>query len=164
MFTGCGSTVPGSRVTIGTTGVKDVIQSEMAAESSTSSAAEESMLSVPDEETTVTEPITGQPDSPEIITEEADVDLTVDNADLVYAQVFAMLYTPEDYIGKTVKMKGQFVFYYDEEKDQYYYACIIKDALACCAQGLSHGGSSLFLIRQDQYIVTPQQIRDIICI
>ena len=99
MFTGCGSTVPGSRVTIGTTGVKDVIQSEMAAESSTSSAAEESMLSVP-----------------------------------------------------------------DEEKDQYYYSCIIKDALACCSQGLSHGGSSLFLIRQDQYIVTPQQIRDIICI
>ena len=33
-------------------------------------------------------------------------------------------------------MKGQFVFYYDEEKDQYYYACLIKDAMACCAQGL----------------------------
>ena len=134
LSTGCGSTAPGSRVAVQTTGVKDVLQSAMAEESiSTSSAAEEN-TSVPDE--VVTEPLPEQPGNSEVITEEADVDLTVDNADLVYAQVFAMLYTPEDYIGKTVKMKGQFVFYYDEEKDRYYYACIIRDALACCAQGL----------------------------
>ena len=41
-----------------------------------------------------------------------------------------------DELGKTVKMKGQFVFCHDEEKDQYYYACLIRDAMACCSQGL----------------------------
>lgn len=41
-----------------------------------------------------------------------------------------------DELGNAVKMKGQFVFYHDEEKDQYYYACLIRDAMACCSQGL----------------------------
>ena len=58
------------------------------------------------------------------------------NADMVYAEVFAMMYYPEEYIGKKIKMDGQFAFYHDDETDKYYYACIIKDALACCSQGI----------------------------
>ena len=108
---------------------KDVIESQIAA--SESSISSETTSSLSSEETTVTESLFETSAD-----EEFDVDLTIDNADLIYAEVFAMVYTPEDYVGKTVKMKGQFVFYYDEEKDQYYYACLIKDAMACCAQGL----------------------------
>ena len=44
--------------------------------------------------------------------------------------------TPEKYIGKTVKMKGTFAQYHDEAADKYYFACIIKDAMACCSQGM----------------------------
>ena len=108
------------------TGVKDLLES----------AAEESSV-VTEEVTVATESLSESSSVPsENSDEEFDIDLTIDNPDLIYAEVFAMVYTPEDYVGKTVKMKGQFVFYYDEEKDQYYYACLIKDAMACCAQGL----------------------------
>ena len=47
-----------------------------------------------------------------------------------------MLYTPDDYIGKTVKMKGAFAYYEDPETKEQYFACIIADAMACCSQGL----------------------------
>lgn len=39
-------------------------------------------------------------------------------------------------MGKRVKMGGAFAVYHDEETDNYYYACIIKDATACCSQGI----------------------------
>ena len=129
LFSGCENTSPVSRVSGQPTGAKDVIESQIAA--SESSISSETTSSLSSEETTVTESLFETSSN-----EEFDVDLTIDNADLIYAEVFAMVYTPEDYVGKTVKMKGQFVFYYDEEKDQYYYACLIKDAMACCAQGL----------------------------
>lgn len=47
-----------------------------------------------------------------------------------------MLYTPDDYIGKMVKMKGAFAYYEDPETKEQYFACIIADAMACCSQGL----------------------------
>ena len=67
---------------------------------------------------------------------EIDVDLTKMSATMVYSEVFNMLYTPEDYLGKTVKMDGNFTWYHDEDSGRYYYACIIQDATACCAQGM----------------------------
>ena len=54
----------------------------------------------------------------------------------VYSEVADMLTTPDNYIGKTVKMNGAFNIYQDEKTDQNYYACIIQDATACCSQGL----------------------------
>jgi len=36
----------------------------------------------------------------------------------------------------TVKMEGMFSEYYDEAADKYYFACVIADATACCAQGI----------------------------
>lgn len=47
-----------------------------------------------------------------------------------------MMTNPSDYIGKTVKMNGQFSIYHDKATDKYYFACIIADATACCSQGL----------------------------
>lgn len=63
-----------------------------------------------------------------------DVDLTLLNRTLVYAEVYNMMVAPEEYIGKTVRMKGNFA--YSEGDDRYYFACIIRDATACCAQGI----------------------------
>ncbi|MCR5743908.1 MAG: hypothetical protein K6F92_09365 [Lachnospiraceae bacterium] len=65
-----------------------------------------------------------------------DVDLTVMSASVVYAEVYSMMVAPETYIGKTVRMEGQFAYYYDEANDHYYYACIVMDATACCSQGI----------------------------
>ncbi len=133
LSTGCAGNNPGSRVGSQPTGAKDVIESQIAASEITTIS--ETTSSLPSEETTVTESVT-ETMSESSEDDEYDIDLTVDNADLIYAEVFAMVYTPEDYVGKTVKMKGQFVFYYDEDAGMYYYACLIKDAMACCAQGL----------------------------
>lgn len=62
------------------------------------------------------------------------VDLTVLNSTMVYSEVYDMVEKPENYIGKTIRMKGNFSVY--EENDRRYFACIIQDATACCAQGL----------------------------
>ncbi len=65
-----------------------------------------------------------------------DVDLTVLSSTMVYSEVYNMMISPNNYIGKTVKMKGQFVPYYDESTGKYYFACFISDATACCSQGI----------------------------
>ncbi len=65
-----------------------------------------------------------------------DVDLTKLSSTMVYSEVYKMMYTPDDYVGKTVKMKGQFAYYEDADTKAQYFACIIADATACCSQGL----------------------------
>lgn len=62
------------------------------------------------------------------------IDLTAMSGTMVYSEVLNMMLSPEDYEGKTVKMHG--AFSYAEGIDRYYYACIIADATACCAQGI----------------------------
>ena len=66
----------------------------------------------------------------------ADVDLTTLTSNMVYAQVADMMYTPEKYTGKVIKAKGLFSVYHDEAQDKNYYAVLIQDATACCAQGI----------------------------
>ncbi len=68
--------------------------------------------------------------------EQVDVDLTTLSATLVYSEVYNMMTNPSSYEGKVVKMKGLFSLYQDEATGNEYYACIIRDATACCAQGI----------------------------
>lgn len=68
--------------------------------------------------------------------EGVDVDLTALSSTMVYSEVYHMLVSPEDYIGKTVKMAGSFAFYHDETSNKDYFACVIADATACCSQGI----------------------------
>lgn len=71
-----------------------------------------------------------------------DIDLTVLSSTMVYSEVYSMMSFPDDYLGKTVKMKGQFAIGYvyntdgtpDESTARF--ACVIADATACCSQGL----------------------------
>ena len=71
-----------------------------------------------------------------------DVDLTKLSSTMVYSEVYNMMYSPDDYVGKTVKMEGQFAIYQATDEngalipDQIYFACVIADATACCSQGL----------------------------
>lgn len=69
-------------------------------------------------------------------TEGIDVDLTSLSSTMVYSEVYNMMYEPDNYIGKTIKMDGLFTSYHDESTGNYYFACIIQDATACCAQGM----------------------------
>jgi len=65
-----------------------------------------------------------------------DVDLTTMSATMVYSQVLNMMQSPKNYIGKVVKMKGQFMPLDGETKDICYPAIIVKDATECCSKGI----------------------------
>lgn len=63
-----------------------------------------------------------------------DVDLTRLSSTMVYSEVNNMMTTPENYVGKVVRMNGKLAVYKYPERN--YYTCIIKDATACCQQGM----------------------------
>ena len=65
-----------------------------------------------------------------------DYDLTEMNADMVYATVYDMMANPSAYRGKTVRVEGPCYHSYYDVTDKDYFAVIIKDATACCAQGI----------------------------
>lgn len=70
----------------------------------------------------------------EVSADGIDIDLTTMSATMVYSEVQNMMMNPQSYMGKTVKMQG--ALNVAEENDRRYFACIIKDATACCAQGI----------------------------
>lgn len=63
-------------------------------------------------------------------------DLTEMGADMIYATVYQMMVDPKPYLGKKFKVRGNYYSAYNESEGKYYHFCMIKDAAACCAQGL----------------------------
>ena len=90
------------------------------------------------EEKTSMEASTADVDPSTLDYTKVDIDLTAMGKDMVYSTVYQMVYNPQDYIGKTVRMKGQYYVAYsqDPENDNFYNYCLIADAQACCQQGL----------------------------
>lgn len=76
---------------------------------------------------------------------DVDIDLTAMNSDMVYATVYQMIMEPASYEGKTVRMRGNYQGNYYEPTKQWYHYCIIRDALACCAQGME------FVLQEENY-------------
>ncbi|MCR5700957.1 MAG: hypothetical protein K6G76_02295 [Lachnospiraceae bacterium] len=72
----------------------------------------------------------------DLSSDDVDVDLTKLSSTLVYSEVYTMMCAPEQYIGKKIRMKGTTAIYHDDVDNNDYYACVIKDATACCAQGI----------------------------
>lgn len=67
---------------------------------------------------------------------EFDYDLMQMSSTIVYSQITDMTMVPEEYAGKTIKMKGRFEIYGDPDKEDPYLGCIVNDATACCSVGL----------------------------
>ena len=80
-----------------------------------------------------------------------DYDLTTMGSDMIYATVYQMMVDPDSYIGKTIRMDGLYYAGYDERTEKYYHYCIIKDAMACCAQGLEFVWGDGSHIYPDEY-------------
>ena len=76
------------------------------------------------------------PDAMKIEVEGDYVDLTTISSTMVYTEVYNMMFYPENFVGKTVKMKGAYTSYLDEATNKLYHACMVKDATACCSQGI----------------------------
>ena len=122
-FTGCADNGVQTRAyTSQTTGVGDILANATAE------------TTIPAETDTIS--TTSAAGTSSVNNENYEIDLTTMSANMVYSQVFCMVMEPDEYIGDTVKMNGTFVHIYDEEKDKHYFACIIRDATQCCAQGI----------------------------
>ena len=67
---------------------------------------------------------------------DVDIDLTQLSTTMLFSEISEMNYNPEDYIGKTVKIKGQFAAYPKDDKTGYYTVALVSDVTACCSQGL----------------------------
>ena len=74
--------------------------------------------------------------------QEVDIDLTPFNNNMMYAEVMNMTQSPEEYNGKTVRLRGEFSRYSDMDEngqpipDSEHLLCIVFDTMGCCAQGV----------------------------
>ncbi|MBP3270911.1 MAG: hypothetical protein J6M17_01625 [Ruminococcus sp.] len=73
-------------------------------------------------------------DEKQLGTDDTDIDLTMLSGNMLYAEVFRIVNSPEDYHGKTVRAKGTFAHTVDGGKD--YFAVFMADAAGCCRQGM----------------------------
>lgn len=120
--------------------VADVLQQGMEAADKENDAA---IITEP--QTGIIPTVTPIPPTPEIAVESIDaaneaegidIDLTKLSSTMVYAEVFSMMTNAKEYVGKTIRMRGNYSYYHSKPTDTYYFACLIKDATACCAQGI----------------------------
>lgn len=67
-----------------------------------------------------------------------DIDLTKMSSTMVYSTVFNMVNNPVNFVGKTMRMRGEYTTYHIsiEDPTQIIHACIVRDAAGCCSQGL----------------------------
>ena len=68
--------------------------------------------------------------------EGVDVDLTVLTGVMVYSEVYNMVQYPDAYMGLRIKVGGPFSSYHDDSTGKNYCYLYVKDAGACCAQGI----------------------------
>ena len=95
----------------------------------------EESVSEPLDENEITESDSGDTTTSEG-SDDVDVDLTAISGIFVYSEVYNMMSTPENYIGKKIKMEGTYTIYFDDTYSTRYDACIVQDATACCATGI----------------------------
>ena len=68
--------------------------------------------------------------------EKVDLDLTTLSSTMVYSEVANIMTTPEEYVGKTMKIEGDFYNFLSSDGTAQFPACVIADATACCQQGI----------------------------
>ena len=142
VLSACGNEAAGSRNGGGTQSVSDVLEAGMKEEKKgtiVTPDATSTPTPIPSDTEKMTEDDGGdgkEAETPSEAAEGVDVDLTAMSSTMVYSEVYNMMYTPEEYVGKRVRMEGTYSFFHDEESGMDYYACVIQDATACCAQGL----------------------------
>ncbi|MDY5463897.1 hypothetical protein ACQQ9V_06700 [Hornefia butyriciproducens] len=64
------------------------------------------------------------------------LDLTKMSSTAIYSEVYNIMIDPDRYKGRMIKIKGVCYITKDDASGKTYYACVIKDATACCSQGI----------------------------
>lgn len=136
VLTGCGGKQADSKVPA--TGLASNSVSQILESASNAVEEKRTDMDAPSESKAASEDDNGNHEGAGVSHDGIDVDLTSMSGTMVYGQVSGMMYTPEDYIGKTIRMRGQSYSSYYDETDATYYYIIIADATACCSQGLEY--------------------------
>lgn len=71
-----------------------------------------------------------------VAAEKVDIDLSKMNITMAYSSIANILMKPDNYLGKTIKIRGLFDSAQDSETGIDYFAVALMDATACCAMGL----------------------------
>lgn len=138
--TGCGNST-GRKINTGTT-VDQVMEQQTENSKNEEENAQENGDNAGnriENDTAEEESQTGTP-VPTVVQRQADptvdYDLTVMDRDLVYATVAQTMWEPQDYVGKTFLISGIYYTGQNEATGRTLHYCVIKDAMACCAQGM----------------------------
>ncbi len=110
--------------------VNDILEEKTSGEVATESSTESVSIEVPLPDEDIDESVSYSS------IEGVDIDLSSLSSTVVYAQVYNMMFYPENFVGKTIRMEGLYSDYFDQAKGKHYFACIIMDATACCSQGV----------------------------
>ena len=142
LICGCGSKEStGSKVS-NNNSVDAVIQNEI--DKSSEAATEESAKQVDDAESS-------DGKNKKTNTADVDIDMTEMSSDMVYATVYQLMTDPDTYVGKKIRIKGNYSPYWYDATSQYYHYAIIQDATACCSQGLEFVLADTSLTYPDDY-------------
>ena len=135
-LTACGDTKGQSKME-STNSVEDTINQQIQNEQAPADATTEATTQVTTQATA--QAPTVDADMSDILSSShdgIDIDLTTMNSDMVYSTVYQMMANTPEFEGKVVRMEGSYYASYDEGTKQTYFFVIIKDATACCQQGL----------------------------
>lgn len=117
------------------TSVEDILQSQIAQADAEENAETDISSDIADNSVSDIAMVQAAFDKEEPVAANAeegiDIDLSILPDVMASSEIYNMIYEPEDYIGKTVKMRGQFASYYQEDTDQYWFTCNRFDG--CCS-------------------------------
>lgn len=65
-----------------------------------------------------------------------DIDLTLFSDTVAYSEVYHIVSSPGEYLGKQIRMRGTFSTYQDPATALLYFACLVTDTTSCCSQGI----------------------------
>lgn len=68
--------------------------------------------------------------------EKVDLDLSNMNYNMISSILFKLVVEEEKYLGKKIRIKGQFYSNFDEENNIRHFSVLIYDPTACCQVGL----------------------------
>ena len=87
-----------------------------------------------------------------------DIDLTAMSSDMVYSTVYQLMADADSYVGKKIKLRGDYYASWYEDTKQYYHYAIIQDATACCQQGMEFVWGDGSHVYPDEY---PEEMAEI---
>lgn len=70
--------------------------------------------------------------------EKADIDFSEMDTTMIYSIVYNIVFEPDQYVGKKMRIRGESYSVFHEPLNDKIHTVIVRDATACCAQGLSY--------------------------